>query len=72
MKLKKVHGVLRFLQCCWLKTYIDFNTDKRKNASDEFQKSLYKILNNAMFGRTLLNVRKHVDVKLCHTEKKNF
>ena len=72
MKLKKTHRVLKFHQRPWLEEYISFNTMKRKNARNEFSKSLYKLLNNSIFGRSLINKRKHVDVKLCHTEKKVF
>ncbi|XP_071138725.1 uncharacterized protein [Mytilus edulis] len=70
MRLKKVHRVLKFRQSPWLKTYIDFNTNKRKQATNEFEKMYYKLLNNSIFGRSLMNIRKHVNVKLCHTEKK--
>ena len=70
MKLKKIHRGIKFNQSCWLKEYISFNTEKRKRSKTMFAKSLYKLLNNAIFGRSLLNTRKHVDIKLCHTPKK--
>ena len=39
MKLSKVHRILRFKQSDWLKKLVDFNTDKRRNASNNFEKN---------------------------------
>ena len=55
--LKKVQKVIEFNQELWLKEYIIRNTELKKQAKNDFQKDLLKIMNNSVFAKTAQNVR---------------
>ena len=50
LMLKKVHRVIKCYQKPWLKPYININTDIRKKAKNDFEKYIFKLMNNAIFG----------------------
>ena len=56
--------VFQFKQSPWLKPYIDFNTKQRTLASSKFEKDFFKLMNNAVYGKTQENSRKRINVEL--------
>ena len=63
MIVDKVHNIISFRQSMWLKKYINFNTQKRNEAVNDFEKDFYKLLNNAFYGKTMENVRNRLKIK---------
>ena len=64
MKVKQVHRVLEFNQKPWMAPYIMLNTELRKAAKSDFEKDFFKLMNNSVFGKTMENLRKRINVHL--------
>ena len=72
MKVVKVHRIVWFDQSPWLKKYIDFNTNQRTKATSEFGKNFFKLMNNAVFGKTMENVRNRRNIEVTTTDERLF
>ena len=70
LRLDRIHRAIEFDQSPWLKTYIDFNTQLRMAATNDFEKDFIKLKNNSFFGKTMENIRKHRNIGLVMTEEK--
>ena len=64
VEVKHVHTIVSYRQSRWLKPYIDFNTDMRKNAKHYFEKDFFKLMNNSVCGKTMENVRNRMKMHL--------
>ena len=67
MELKKIHRGIKFIECDFLKPYIDINVKLRTEAKNDFEKDFFKLMNNSVFGKTMENIRNRVNIKLVDT-----
>ena len=65
----KVHRILKFKQSNWLKEYVEFNTKKRQESTDEFSKNFLKLLINCIYDKIMENIRKRINVRLINDPK---
>ena len=64
MKLNKRHRILKFKQKDWMKSYIDFNTKKRKEVSNEADQNHFELLNNVVYRKTMENMGKRIKIRI--------
>ena len=60
---------MQFEQSCWMKPYIDLNTEKRKEATMRYDKDLFKLFSNAVFGKNLENLMKWINFEVVTSRK---
>ena len=70
LRLDRIHRAIEFDQSPWLKTYVDFNTQLRTAATNDFENDFFKLMNNSVFGKTMENIRKHRNIGLVMIEEK--
>ena len=64
LKVAKVHKILTFDEKPFLKEYIDLSTELRKQSKNDLEKDLFKLMNNAIFGKSMENVLNRSNIKL--------
>ncbi len=69
--LRKVHRVMSFYQSNWLASYIQLNTDLRKMATNAVAKDMFKLLNNAIFGKTMEDVKNRRQIEFFYAHEAN-
>ena len=70
MRLTKIHRLLKFKQSDWMKKYINFNIEKKKKNSDnDFEKDFFKLMINSVYGKTMENLQKRINVRLINNVK---
>jgi hypothetical protein len=72
LKITKVHKVIEYKQEAWMKRYIDFNTSMRAAAKNDFEKDMFKLMNNSVFGKTMQNIRLQRDISIVGTYEKRW
>ena len=72
IKITKVHKILTFDEKSFLKEYIDLNTNLRKKVKNNLEKDLFKLMNNAIFGKSMENVFNRSNIKLVSNDPENY
>ena len=70
VKITKLHRAISFTQSTWLKPYIQFNNEKRREAEDDLSRDFFKLLHNSIYGKTMEHIRNRVDIKLTTDDAK--
>ena len=68
-EVKKIHRILKFKQKDWMKPYIDFNTERRKESTNESDKNHFILMDNAVYSKTMENMRKRIKIRVVKNAK---
>ena len=69
IKVVKIHRILKFRQSDWLGKFVHFNTEERMRAANKFEESYFKLMVTSVYGKTMENLRKRLNVKLVNNPK---
>ena len=69
MKLTKIHRVLKFKQSDWMKRNLILTLKKKTDAANNFEKDFFKLMIISVYGKTMENLRKRINVRLVNNEK---
>ena len=61
LKITKIYRVIEFKHSNWLESWINFNTEQRKHAKSDYDKYFFKLMNNAVYGKTMEDVKNHMN-----------
>ena len=64
LELTKIHSGVTFEESNWMEPYIMLNTNLRAQATNEFEKKFFKLMNNSVYGKTMEHVRNRVEIQL--------
>ena len=68
--LRKIHQGIKYHQRLWMKPYITLNQEMREQAKTPFEKEVFKLMNNSVFGKTCENQKKRTSIQLVTNEQK--
>ncbi len=69
MELVKVHRCVQYTQVDWMRNYVLFNANMRKQAKNTFEKNLFKFFVNAVFGKSIEQVRSRRRIKIVNRKE---
>ena len=72
INVKNVQRIIEINKKAWLKSYTDMKAKLKPEAKNYFEKDLFKIMNNSVFGKTMEHLRKHKDMKLVTSKTKSY